>query len=139
MKATLQLDRNMRLIGRNTKGQETYFDTVAQVGGDESAPSPMEIVLQSVAACSSLDVISILRKKKKEVAAYNVELEATRAEDHPKVFTNIKVKYILTSPDAELTDLERAIELSEEKYCSVSAMLNRSGCIISHEAQIIRP
>lgn len=138
MKATLKLDRNMRLIGTNHLGLETAFDTHPDVGGEDSAPTPMEIVLEAAAACSVLDVLSILRKKKKTIDDLKVYLDSERATDHPKIFKKIHMIFELTSPNAELSDLERCIELSQEKYCSVSAMIKLSGCEITWEGRIIK-
>lgn len=138
MKIELKFDRNMRLIGKSKLGHQTIFDTVPEVGGENSAPSPMEVMLQSLAACSSMDVLSILRKKRKQIDDYWVNLTAERAENHPKVFTKVHLIYNLKSPDAELKDLERAIELSNEKYCSASAMFKAAGCIITHESNITK-
>lgn len=75
MKANLRLDRNMRIIGKNEKGLETVFDTKPAVGGEDSAPTPMEIMLQSVAACSFMDTISILRKKEKLLMIFKLILK----------------------------------------------------------------
>ncbi len=69
---------------------------------------------------------------------FDIQIESERAEEHPKVFTKINIKYILKSPDAELKDLERAVELSQDKYCSVSAMLKKAGVDISFECVVNR-
>jgi len=138
MKAELRLDRNLRLIGKNETGLETVFDTHSDVGGEDSAPTPMEILLQALAACTSMDVLSILRKKKKQIDDYWIELEGERAETHPKVFKKAHMIINLKSPDAEEKDLVRAIELSHEKYCSVSTMFKASGCEVTFEAKIFR-
>lgn len=137
MKALLEYDRNMRAIGDNLRGHKTVFDGVPDVGGEDTAPTPMEIVLQSLAACTFMDVVSILRKKRKTISALRVEIDGERANEHPKVFTKAHLHFILTSPDAELKDLERAIELSHEKYCSVSTMFKRSGCEVGWSAEVI--
>ena len=139
MEATLKLDRNMRIIGTNHAGLETIFDTSPAVGGENTASTPMEIMLQSMAACSFMDVVSILRKKRKDIAAMNIKIEAVRGPEHPKKFTDVHLVYELTSSDAETKDLERAIELSQDKYCGASAMFKDSGCKVTHEAVINRP
>jgi putative redox protein len=131
MKASLRLDTALRLIGTNAKGHETYFDTSVKGGGLDSAASPMEIVLEAVAACTAMDVIPIIRKRRKTITAFSVDLSAERASVDPKVFTQIAMKIRLTSPDATLVELVRAIELSQTTYCSVSTMIARGGCVIS--------
>ena len=133
MKVELELERNMRIIGRDPKGHLTYFDTT-DAGGDGTATSPMSAMLQSLGACTFMDVVSILRKKRKTIDSMKIEIEAERAETHPKVFTKVHLKYILNSPDASIDDFDSAIKLSEEKYCSVSAMFQRSGCEVTWES-----
>ena len=137
MKATLKLDKNMRLIGSSVKGHETVFDTPA-AGGDDTAATPMEIMLQSLAACSSMDVLSILRKKRKQIDEYWVEIEGERTEEHPKVFKKVNIKYNLKSPDAEEADFRRSIELSQDKYCGASAIFKLSGCEVTYSMNLIK-
>lgn len=134
MKVRLINDKKMRIQGQDSNGHQTFFDTVSDFGGDNSAPTPMAIMLQAMGACSFLDVMSILNKKRKQIDSLEVELDGTRAENHPKVFTKVHIKYILKSPDTEMKDLERAIELSQTTYCGASAMFQRSGCEVTTEA-----
>tara|TARA_B100000614_G_C14473473_1_gene463522 strand:+ start:440 stop:853 length:414 start_codon:yes stop_codon:yes gene_type:complete len=136
MKVNLELDRNMRIIANNNRGHETIFDTTEKVGGENTAATPMEVTLETLAGCSFMDVISILRKKRKQVDNLEIEIEGERRDQHPKIFTKAHLKYKLTSPDAELKDLERAIELSQDKYCGVSAMFKLAGCEVTWEAEI---
>jgi putative redox protein len=139
MKAELRLDKNMRIIGTNEMGLETYFDTHAESGGDDSAATPMEVALQCMGACSFLDVISIVRKKKREVQDLQIHITAERATEHPRVITEAHLVFELFSPDAEMEDLQRAVDLSQEKYCGVSTMFKRGGCKVSWECKITRP
>lgn len=140
MKATLELaDGAMRLVGRNERGQLTAFDADPSVGGRDTAPRPLEVFLQALMACTAMDVLSIIRKKRKTVTAFRLSAEAQRAAEHPRVFTRIHLRYELTSPDATEQDLHRAIELSQGTYCSASIMVRRSGCEISWEAHLQRP
>ena len=139
MKHLLKLDRNMRIIATNELGLETVFDTHPSVGGEDTAATPMEIMLQAMAACSFMDAISILRKKRKEVKDFKIYLEGKRAETHPKVYTKVHLVYELTSSDAEMKDLERAVELSQTKYCGASAMFKAAGCEVTYECKLVRP
>jgi putative redox protein len=132
MKVELELEENMRIKGIDAKEHTTYFDT-NDAGGNGTAASPMSIMLQSLGACTFMDVISILRKKHKTINSMKIEIEADRANEHPKVFTNAHLKYILISPDTSIDDFNTAIKLSEDKYCSVSAMFQRSGCEVTWE------
>jgi putative redox protein len=118
-------------------GNITYFDAPINSGGKNAAPSPMEVVLGSIASCSAVDIISILKKKRKTIQEFKIEVEAERAEEHPKVYTKIHLKFILKSQDALLNDLERSVELSMDKYCSVSAMIKNSGCEFSRECILL--
>ena len=93
-------------------------------------------MLQAMAACSFMDVVSILRKKRKTVTSLIVNIEGERAEEHPKVFTKATLKYELTSPDAALKDLERSIELSQDKFCGAAEMFRKSGCEVNWEATL---
>ncbi len=140
MRATLELtDNGMRLAGSNERGQVTYFDADPSVGGHDTAPRPLEVFLQAMMACTAMDVLSIVRKKRKTVTAFRLTAEAERAAEHPRVFTRIHLRYELTSPDATEQDLVRAIELSQSTYCSASIMVRRSGCQITWEAHLFRP
>ncbi len=138
MKTTLKLDRKMRIIATNPLGLETVFDTHPSVGGEDTAATPMEVMLQAMGACSFMDVISILRKKRKEIKDLQVHIEGTRADTHPKVFTKVHLVYELHSPDAELKDLERSVELSQTKYCGASAMFKAAGCEVTYECKVIK-
>ncbi len=136
MQVNLTLDKNMHIVATDSNGHITNFDTVPEVGGENTAAAPMTVMLQSMAACSFMDVVSILRKKRKQVDGLKMEVEGRRAEKHPKVYETVHLKYILQSPDAEIKDLERAIELSQTTYCGASAMFQRAGCIVTTEAII---
>jgi putative redox protein len=95
----------------------------------------MELLLMSLVSCTAMDVASILRKKRVKLDGFSVEAEAEQAPEHPKVFTDIKLHYIFTGSGIRPADVERAIELSETKYCSVSHMLKKSAAI-SHDYRI---
>ncbi len=99
----------------------------------------MEVLLESLAACMAMDVLSILQKQRRTVSDFSVDLNAERANEHPKVFTKIVMDIHVSSPDATMKELTRAIELSETKYCSASAMIRRSGCEILWKATMKNP
>lgn len=139
MKAQLNFESGMRLIGTNERGNTTAFDTTEEHGGNGSAASPMEILLQSTAACSALDIVSILNKKRKTITSLIIDLEAERADTYPRVFTSMKFIYRLVSPDASQADLERAVEMSQTTYCSAAAMATRSGCTLTFECIVTQP
>ena len=122
---------NYRFIGKNEKGLSINFDMPILNSGEETTLSPMETVLASLAACSSYDVVLILRKKRQDVSSYSVEMEADRRDEPPRVFTRIHLKYIIKGKDISKKAVEDAIQLSEEKYCSVAGMLEKAVKITS--------
>lgn len=123
---------NLRLQAHNEKGLTVSFDAPKAHGGEETALSPMENVLASLAACSSFHVLTILKKKRLHVTSYRVEATAERREDPPpRVFTKIHLNYIVKGADLTPEAVESAIKLSEEKYCSVGGMLQQAVPILS--------
>lgn len=104
-----------------------------------AGPPPMMLLLASVPACSTMDILSILRKQRVQIEAFHVDTSATRATEHPHVFTSIHLHYVLTSPDATEEQLRRAIELSLTKYCSAAAMVRQAGCHITWTCHVQRP
>ena len=112
--------------GLTGTGFTVPIDTSVSHGGLNEGPSPMELVLLSLGGCTAMDVISILQKKRQEVTSFEILLHADRAIDHPKVFTQITLEYVVTGHNVEEEAVSRAVELSETKYCSVSGMLSKS-------------
>ena len=114
---------NFRFVAKNEKGLSVGFDAPSEYGGEDAALSPMETVLASLAACTSFDLVKILRKKRQKLSGYSVELEAQRRDEPPEIFTLIYMKYIIKGENISKEAVKRAIQLSYEKYCSVGAML----------------
>jgi putative redox protein len=114
-----------RFVGQASSGHAVVVD-----GSDEKlAPSPMELVLIGMAGCTAYDVLSILRKKRQEVTGLEVVARAERADQPPRVFTSIKVEYVVRGRGIRAKAVEDAIRLSKEKYCSASIMLGRTAAI----------
>jgi putative redox protein len=131
-KMVVEWKGNLRLEAKNEKGLTVNFDAPMEHGGEETALSPMENVLASLAACSSFHVLRILQKKRQKVTDYSVEAIAERREDPPpRVFTKIHLKYIVKGENITPEAVESAIKLSEEKYCSVGGMLQKAVPITS--------
>lgn len=122
---------NYRLEAKNEQGITVKFDAPKAYGGEETALSPMENVLASLAACSSFHVLTILRKKRQKVTGYLVEATAERRDESPRVFTRIHLKYIVKGENISPQAVDSAIRLSEEKYCSVGGMLKKAVDITS--------
>lgn len=120
MNATVTYVPGGPFVGKAESGHTAFFDWS---GGTNQAPTPVEMLLMSLGACSSIDVVTILEKARTPAESFRVELSGERAEAHPRVFTRIHLTYIVKGKGIKPAALERAIELSEEKYCSISAMV----------------
>ncbi len=105
-------------IGTTPSGHAQAIDTN---GDRKSAPTPMEMLLVSVAACTAADIVSILEKKRQNVSDYKVEIEGDRRDEHPRAFTKFRIHHIVRGRDVSEQAVAQAIELSDEKYCSVAA------------------
>lgn len=117
MKARVSWDKDLTFTGNTDSGYKTVMD------GNGNAISPMESVLVAVGACSSIDVVDILKKGRNEVISCDCDLDAERAEEPPRVFTKIHAHYTVKGQDISEKALARAVQLSAEKYCSVMLML----------------
>lgn len=100
--------------------------TSPESGGDNDGFRPMELILVGLAGCTAMDVISILKKKQQQVTQFEVKVHGDRATEHPKVFTEIVVEYIVKGKKIDPAAVQRAVDLSVEKYCPVEAMLKKS-------------
>jgi putative redox protein len=123
MKAKVVWVEKRQFVGISPSGHGIVLDSPEETN---NGPSPMELVLISLAGCTGMDVISILEKMKKKVESFEVSCEGERADTYPKVYKKIKVHYFIKGEDIDKESVERAIKLSKEKYCSVSAMLSNS-------------
>ena len=99
------------------------LDATKDVGGSDDGFRPVELLLVGLAGCTAMDVISILKKKKQDITAFDVRAHADRTPEHPKVFTHIVIEYIVSGHGIERAAVERAVELSATKYCPAHAML----------------
>jgi putative redox protein len=102
------------------------MDTKSEAGGHDGASTPKDLILMALAGCTSMDVIPILKKKKSPVIGYECNVKGIERDEHPKIFTEIHIEYVLYGDGIKTEDVERAIELSVTKYCSVSAILSAS-------------
>ena len=116
-----------RFLGKNQAGATLKMGS----GDGQAGISPMELILLGVAGCTAIDVIHILGKKRITVDQFEVSVRGLRADTFPRVYTEIEIAYSLWSNDLSPKDLEQAIELSETKYCSASAMISKSAEIRS--------
>lgn len=105
-------------------GSSMVMDGAAANGGRDSAVRPMEALLVSLAGCTGMDVISILQKKRQQVTGLQMNVRGTRADEHPRRYVRIELEYVVRGHDVQEQAVIRAIELSQEKYCGVTASLN---------------
>jgi putative redox protein len=131
MKAVIKQVERCSFVGKADSGHLVNIDTPKDSFGTDSAAHPMELVLIALGSCSGCDVVSILNKKKVQYSGFEINVEAERADAHPKVFTKIHLEYVFYGKNINPVHVERAIELSMEKYCPVSAMLKPSVQITS--------
>jgi len=136
MKAEINWKQNVRFDALTQTGHEIIMDGAPDHGGNNEGARPMELLLIGMGGCTAFDVVGILKKARAELASLKIELEAERAEAVPAVFTKIHVRFILTGKGLKETLVERAIELSAEKYCSASIMLGQTADI-THSFKII--
>jgi putative redox protein len=131
---------NLKTAQAAWEGQGVAFTVVGGSGftlrvdnpSGPGAASPMELVAMASATCTASDVISILQKKQQQVTGFEVHVSGPRAAEHPKVFTEISIEYVVTGHAIDVKAVERAIELSLTKYCSVNKMLDKAVKINSH-------
>lgn len=116
----------MTFSGVSKSGHTITMDTTTDVGGDDSAVRPIEMIALGLGGCTAMDVISILRKKRQEVTSFDVHFHADRATEHPKVFTRGILTYELHGRNLDEAAVLRAIELSATKYCPGHAMLAKA-------------
>lgn len=137
MHATVKWVDGAQFLGESGSGHSVVMDGPLDHGGRNAGVRPMEMLLLGLGGCSSFDVISILKKARQNVSNCRVELEAERAEGVPAVFTKIHLTFIVEGNDLKESQVKRAVELSAEKYCSASIMLEAAGVEISHSYDII--
>ena len=131
MQTTVTWQGKMAFVGEDESGNSIKMDAPAVVGGEDDGFRPKQLLLEALAGCTSMDVISILKKMKISPESFRVEISASESAEHPKVFTDFHIKYIVRGevPEAKLN---KAINLSQERYCGVTAMF-RSFAPITHE------
>ncbi len=136
MKARVKWLEQSTFVAQSGSGHSVVLDGPPEAGGQNLGVRPMEMVLMGLGGCTAFDVVDILKKKRERVTGCVVEIEAERAETTPKVFTKIHVRYIVTGKDIKEESVKRAVELSAEKYCSVSLMLGKTAAM-THDYQIL--
>jgi len=126
MKAIVKQIEGCSFIGKSDSNHYVAIDTPKEAFGLDAASHPMELVLLALGSCSGCDVVSILKKKQVSLQGFEIHIEAERSETYPKMFTKIHLEYVFYGQKLDPKHVERAIALSQEKYCPVSAMLKPS-------------
>ena len=136
MTATVTLETGMRFDAEAGSGHHVILDAAEHGGGQNAGFRPMELLLVGLGGCTGMDVISILRKKRQQVTGYEVHVSGIRAEDHPMVFVEITVEHIVTGYHIQPDAVERAVQLSKERYCGAGAMLGKTAHL-THTFRIV--
>ncbi len=129
-----QLD-GLTFVGKGETNHWVTVDGPKEFYGSEAGSRPMELLLIALGSCTASDVVSILKKKRVPITSMDIQVEGIKKEDIPKVFTKIHMEYIFYGSQLKTDDLKRAIDLSQNKYCPISAMLGKS-CEITHSYRI---
>ena len=123
MDLTINWNQKMAFSSETPSGHEIKMDAAPEIGGENTGARPTELLLNAVAGCTGIDIISILTKMRLEPTSFKMEVHGDRADDHPKKFTDIHIHYALEG-DLPEDKVVRAISLSKDKYCSVSHSLS---------------
>jgi len=126
----------MLMVGKSHSGHSITMDGPPEIGGDNLGVRPMEMLLLGVAGCTMIDVVTTLKKMRQKLTHCETKVNAERADDHPKVFTDIHIQFLVKGNDLDSKKVEKAITLSAEKYCSASIMLGKTASI-SHDFEIL--
>ncbi len=117
-------------------GHRLIMDAPSELGGDDSGPRPKPLLLSALAGCTGMDVVSILKKMRVEIDSLDIEVEADLTEEQPTHYTSMHVIYVFKGTDLPLDKLEKAVDLSRERYCGVSFMYKNAGIDVTYEIRI---
>lgn len=122
------LNQDLTFAAKGKSGHWLMIDASKEVGGNAGGNAPLEMLLQALGGCTGMDVISILKKKRTPFSKLDIFVNAEKRDEHPKILTKINLRFVLHSAGGEkaLRDLERAVELSYDKYCTVANMLKNT-------------
>ncbi|RUA06354.1 MAG: OsmC family protein [Gammaproteobacteria bacterium] len=126
---TVKWINGMNMIGKSASGHTIVMDGPEELGGQNLGVRPMEMLLLGMGGCTTVDVVSTLKKMRESVRDCRVEISAERADEHPKVFTNIHMHFIIEGSNLNDKKIKKAIALSADKYCSASIMLGKTATV----------
>lgn len=137
MRARIRWIENVMFVGESGSGHTVVTDGAVEGGGRNLGIRPMELMLLGVGSCSSYDVVTILKKARQQVTHCEAEVTGERVDAVPAVFSSIHLHFKVAGKDLNEKQVERAIELSAEKYCSASIMMKMAGVKVTHDYEII--
>lgn len=137
MKARIAWHDAVSFVAESGSGHALVVDGAPDHGGRNLGPRPMELVLMGLGSCASFDVVTILKKQRQRVSGCVCELHATRADAVPAIFTAVELHFTVTGEDLDPVKVERAVNLSAEKYCSASKLFEAAGVLLSHRVTCI--
>ncbi|MBF8223852.1 MULTISPECIES: OsmC family protein [Halomonadaceae] len=137
MQASVKWTDGRQFVAESGSGHSVVIDGPPDHGGRNTGPRPMEMLLMGLGACTSFDVLEILEKARADVHDCVAKVEAERADSVPSVFTRIHVHFTVSGKNLKEKQVQRAVELSADKYCSASIMLGKGGVEISHSYTIV--
>ncbi len=139
MQATVKWMDGAMFVGESGSGHSLVMDGPEDLGGRNLGPRPMEMLLLGTGGCAMYDVLSMLKKARQDVRDCRVEIQAERADAVPAVFTRLNMHFVVSGSGLKENHVKRAVELSAEKYCSASIMLEAAGVAMSHSYAIDDP
>ncbi len=131
MKAVVNMGKDVPWEGVSGSGHRVTMDGPEEAGGTNAGFRPMELMLLGLGFCMGYDMVLILRRMRKEVTGYQIHLTGKRAEEEPRVYTEVTLEHVITGKGISKASVERAIELAENKYCSASAMFSKTATLIN--------
>lgn len=136
MKCRIKWLDHRSFVGESASGHSVVMDGAPDAGGRNLGVRPMEMLLLGLGGCTAFDVVSILQKSRQPIVDCEVDIEAERADEVPRVFTRIHVHFIVSGRDLDANKVKKAVELSADKYCSASRMLEKA-TEISHDFEVV--
>ncbi len=137
MQSTVTWQGNVAFQASTESGHELQMDGAPAYGGENLGARPMELILAGLGGCASFDVVTILKKARQEIDSVECQLQAERADEIPAVFTKIHLHFVVKGKKVKASQVEKAIHLSADKYCSASRMLVNGGVDINHDFEVI--
>jgi putative redox protein len=126
MKITIHRASGSTFIAKGDSNHWVVIDSVKQFGGSEAASKPMEMLLMSLGGCTAMDIESLINKMRTPVDEFQIYIQAEQREEHPRIFTAIQITFVFKGKNLNETNIAKAVKLSQEKYCPVTAMLRQS-------------